>query len=149
MEEIVRAKIQKECEEGWVLAPFMMLPVHNLQITPVGVLTKKALGEYCLIPHLLYPCGELVNDVIPDELCSVRYTLFHQAVQVVRNCGLGAEMVKCDIKSVFHLLLVHPQDFELLGFSFEGNLYMDQALPMGAVFPVWHLKSLIHFLNRY
>lgn len=39
--------------------------------------------------------------------------------------GLGTEMAKCDIKSVFHLLPVHPQDFQLLGFSFEGKLYMD------------------------
>lgn len=40
-------------------------------------------------------------------------------------------MVKCNIKSAFHLLPVHTNDFELLGFYFEGVYYMDRALPMG------------------
>ncbi|XP_054843036.1 uncharacterized protein LOC129334764 isoform X1 [Eublepharis macularius] len=40
-------------------------------------------------------------------------------------------MAKCDIKSAFRLLPVHPGDFELLGFAFEGKYYMDRALPMG------------------
>lgn len=38
--------------------------------------------------------------------------------------------VKCDIK-VFFLLLVHGEDFKLLGFVFKGQYYMDQVLVIG------------------
>lgn len=50
---------------------------------------------------------------------------------MVRSCGIGAEMAKCDIKSAFWLLPIHPNDFELLGFTFDGEFYMNRALPMG------------------
>ena len=39
----------------------------------------------------------------------------------------GAELGKCNIKSAFQLLHVHPTDFDLLGFSFEGSFYMDRG----------------------
>lgn len=61
----------------------------------------------------------------------MRYTSFDQAVNTVHRCGSGAWMAKADIKSAFHLLPVHPKDFQLLGFSFEGMFFMDRALPMG------------------
>lgn len=44
---------------------------------------------------------------------------------------LQEELAKCVIKPTFHLLLVHPNDFELLGFTFGGQFYMDRALLMG------------------
>lgn len=68
---------------------------------------------------------------MPEHFCSVKYTSFDQAAAVVRGCGVGAEMAKCDIKSAVCLLPVHSDDFELLGFSFQGEFYMDRALPMG------------------
>ncbi|XP_054843457.1 uncharacterized protein LOC129335043 [Eublepharis macularius] len=166
MEEVVRAKIAKECAEGRVLGPFPSPPVPCLRVSPLGVVPKKAAGEFRLIHHLSYPRGSSVNDAIPEHLCSVRYTSFDQAVKVVRRCGVGAEMAKCDIKSAFRLLPVHPDDFELLGFSFEGQFYMDRALPMGcsiscasferfSSFLEWALKHRLrcfdacHYLDDY
>ncbi|XP_054839956.1 uncharacterized protein LOC129332750 [Eublepharis macularius] len=131
MEAVVREKISKECAEGRVLGPFSMPPVPCLRVSPLGVVPKKAPGEFRLIHHLSFPKGASVNDAIPEELCSVRYTSFDQAVKVVRRCGVGALMAKCDIKSAFRLLPVHPDDVDLLGFSFEGQYYVDRALPMG------------------
>lgn len=54
-----------------------------------------------------------------------------QAIRVVRGCGLDALMAKADIVSTVRLLPVHPDDFCLLGFQFNGSLYLDKALPMG------------------
>ena len=34
-------------------------------------------------------------------------------------------------KSAFRLLPVHPNDFDLLGFSINGDLYYDKCMPMG------------------
>ncbi|XP_053106618.1 uncharacterized protein LOC128325152 isoform X1 [Hemicordylus capensis] len=131
MEAVVQRKIHKEVSLGRVLGPFDELPLPDLRISPLGVVPKKASGEYRLIHHLSFPHGSSVNDGIPEGLCSVKYTSFDQAVQVVRSCGRGALMAKCDIESAFRLLPVHPADFNLVGFAFQGQFYIDRALPMG------------------
>lgn len=92
---------------------------------------RKPPSDFRLIHHLSHSKAGSVNDGIPEQLCSVWYTSFDQAVAVVREYGISVEMAKCDINSAFRLLPVHPDDFELLGFYFEGSYYMDRALPMG------------------
>lgn len=94
MEEVVMQKIKKECSEGRVLGPFCELPVPNLRISPLGVVPKKAAGEFRLIHHLSYPHGESGNDAIPADLCTVRYMSFNQALGVVRHCRWAAELEK-------------------------------------------------------
>ena len=36
---------------------------------------------------------------------------------MVRKCGVGVELAKGVVKSVFNILLVHPLDFNLVGFK--------------------------------
>lgn len=84
----------------------------------------------------------------------------------MRGCGRGAELAKCDIKSAFRLLPVHPADFDLLGFAFDGKFYVDRALPMGcsiscsafecfSSFLEWALRdrvghdSTVHYLDDF
>ena len=44
--------------------------------------------------------------------------------------GPLAELGKVDIKNAFRLLPIHPGDFELLGFKFRNEYYIDKFLPM-------------------
>lgn len=94
-----------------------------------------------------YPKGASLNDGIPEHLCSVRYTSFDQAVSVVHDCGVGAGMAKCDIKSAFCLLPVHHDDFELLGFAFQGEFYKDRVLPIGCSVSCAAFVKLSSFLE--
>ncbi|XP_053105446.1 uncharacterized protein LOC128324664 isoform X1 [Hemicordylus capensis] len=166
LEQVVRAKIDKEVQEGRVLGPFPHPPLPSFRVSPLGVVPKKAKGEYRLIHHLSFPAGGSVNDAIPHQLCSVKYTTFEAAVEMVREQGKGALMGKCDIKSAFRLLPVHPDDFDLLGFSFEGSYYIDRALPMGcsiscsaferfSSFLEWAVReragltSVVHYLDDF
>lgn len=82
------------------------------------------------LPHSS-PFSQLVNDAILHDLCSFRYTSFDEEVAMVHHCDLGATLGKCNIKSASRLLPVHPEDFEFLGFSFQGHFYMERTLPMG------------------
>lgn len=84
----------------------------------------------------------MVNDSIPEQLCMVRYTLFDQAVKVV--CS---KMAKCDIKSAFLLLPMHPKDFKLLRFCFEGQIYMERALLMGCFVSCAVFEAFSSFLD--
>lgn len=40
-------------------------------------------------------------------------------------------MAKLDIKSAYRLLAVHPEDRPLLGFEWQGALFVDGMLPFG------------------
>ena len=41
-------------------------------------------------------------------------------------------MAKTDIKDAFRIIPIHPDDYKLLGFSWQGAFYHDKCLPMGA-----------------
>lgn len=128
LEYIVQAKIDKELHEGRMVGPFGTLPIP---ISPLGMVPKKALGEYRLIHHLFYPQKDSVNDGIPDELAMLHYSSFDSAIQMLASCGQAVLMGKYDKKLAFHLLPMHPENFDLLEFTFDGQLYVDMALSMG------------------
>ena len=129
-QHIVKQKIQKEVQEGRVAGPFEHRPLPNLRISPLGLVPKKG-GDFRLIHHLSYPQGNSVNDFIEPELCSVNYTKFDKAVQMIQQLGKGALLGKADIKSAFRLIPIRPEDFDLLGFKFDEKFYFDKALPFG------------------
>ena len=129
--EIVRQKISKELEAGRIGGPYDEPPFTNFRVSPLGLVPKKEEGEFRLIHHLSYPSGDSVNDHIDPKLCSVQYTSFDKAIEMVQKLGPGALLAKADIKSAFRLLPVSPSDFELLGFKFEGKYYFDKCLPFG------------------
>lgn len=128
---VVAAKLQKEVDEGRIAGPFYDWPVDDLIISPLGVVPKKEQGEFRMIHHLSWPEGQSVNDFIADADSRVLYASVDDAVRLVRVCGQGAELAKCDVKSAFRLLLIHPADFSLLGMQFVGAIYVDKVLPMG------------------
>lgn len=92
----------------------------------------------------------------------------HPLIQVsmLKACTIGAKLAKCDINSAFCLLLMNPEDFELLGFFFEGGYYVERALAMGcsifcaafelfSFFLEWALKRkvrsppIVHYLDGF
>ncbi|XP_078500441.1 uncharacterized protein LOC144755420 [Lissotriton helveticus] len=111
--------------------PFDDWPLENLIISPIGVVPKKEPGQYRLIQHLSWPEGASVNDFIGAESASVSYSSVDVAMSLVVKAGPLAQMAKCDIKSAFRLLPVHPEDWSLLGIHFHGKWYVDKALPLG------------------
>ena len=129
---IVHAKISKEVSLGRVKGPFPQQPFPVMKISPIGIVPKKAPGEYRLIHHLSYPKGKSVNDFIDKTFASVHYTTFDDAVDCLIRVGPGCFMSKTDIDSAFRLIPVHPNDHPLLGFQFQGLYYHDSCLPFGA-----------------
>ncbi|XP_067318612.1 uncharacterized protein [Anolis sagrei] len=147
MPEVLSGKIAKELAAGRIAGPFLAPPLDNFRVSPLGVVPKKAPGEFRLIHHLSYPRGASVNDAIPPELCSVKYASFDHAVSLVQAKGPGALMAKCDIQSAFRLLPVHPDDFNLLGFKFNGLWYFDKAMPMGCAISCAAFETFSSFLE--
>jgi len=131
--DVVKIKLRKELDLGRIVGPFRHRPLKNLQCSPLGLVPKKQPGEFRLIHHLSYPQGQSINDFIDERLCRVKYASFDEAVDMVAKLNLAGPvfMAKLDIKSAFRILPVNPLDFELLGFKFLGQYYVDRCLPMG------------------
>lgn len=123
--------INKELELGRVAGPFASIPFPNLQVSPLGLVPKHNPGEFRLIHHLSYPEGLSINAHIPRDLCTVQYQTIDTAIAAIKNIGVGALLAKTDLESAYKQVPVHPSDFELLGFSIDGQFYFDKTLPFG------------------
>ena len=129
--EFVSQKIQNNLQMGHILGPYKTPPPSTI-ISPIGLVPKKEEGQYRLIHDLSYPEGDSVNDYIPPAYSTVQYETFDHFVTLLLSLPKGALMAKADIKSAFRILPVRPQDYNLLGFMWDGNFYMDKRMPMGA-----------------
>lgn len=144
---MVREKISKELALGRIAGPFTSPPMSTFRVSPIGVVPKKAIHEYRLIHHLSYPDNLSVNDFIDQNLCSVQYTKFDEAVSMVQKLGKNTMCAKSDIQSAFRLLRVWPGDFDQLGFKFEGLYYFDKCLPMGCAISCALFEKFSSFLQ--
>lgn len=144
--EELKLKIGKEVELGRIAGPFKTLPISNLQISPIG-LVPKSNGGWRLITHLSYPNAGGINQFIDPEHCTVKYTSFDRVVEMLSQIGRGAKMGVLDIKNAFRLLRVHPGDFDLLGFKFDNEFYIDKCLPMGCARSCRIFESFSSFIH--
>lgn len=54
---------------------------------------------------------------------------------MVRALDNDVFLAKCDMGSAFWFLLVHPDGFNIWGFTFEGGFYFNKAAPVMAPLP--------------
>lgn len=127
-------------------APFQTNQYPTYEFSPIGIVPKSG-GSWRLITHLSYPEMNSVNHFIDPEDCSVAYTSLDQVLQEVARLGKGTVLAKMDIKSAFRLMIINPGDFDLLGFKFEGNYYIDKCLPMGCAISCNLFEKISTFLQ--
>lgn len=130
--DMVTVKLQIELDAGRIKGPFNCPPLSELRISPIGLVPKKAPGQFRLIHHLSFPEGASVNDFIDPDLATVVYSSFDDAIDKLLELGQGALFSKTDIDSAFRLIPIHPDDHHVLGFKFNNKYYYDTCLPMGA-----------------
>ena len=136
-------------------------------ISPLGLIPKSEPGKFRVIHDLSFPKGDSVNSGIPKESCSVSYEDYDYLVSLLTSVGQGCFIAKADIKAAFRIIPVHPSDYHLLGFTFEGHYYYyDKWLPMGCsisckVFEqfscalqwilqsIFHVKTMSHILDDF
>ena len=95
----VTDKLNKEVLSGQIIVPFDMPPFENFQISPLGLVPKKAPGAFRLIYHLSFPEGSSVNDGISRELASVHYASIDDAIKKISSLGVGCFLAKTDINT--------------------------------------------------
>ena len=140
-------RLAKEIAKGGVAGPFQSRPMPTLRVSPLGVVPKKTEGEFRVNHHLSYPTKNSVNDYIDDALCSVNYTKFDEAINMVHRLGRGAFFAKSGIKSATRLLPIWSGDFELLGFKFDNCYYFEKCLPFGCSISCSAFEKFSSFLE--
>lgn len=111
-------------------------------------MVAKKDGGWRVITHLSYPPNWSVNDFINPEICKVKYSLFDKVVEMISALGSNVLCAKMDINQAFHLLVVHPADFGLLGIFFGGKYYINKCLPEGCSIASALIEKFATFLHR-
>ncbi len=75
--------------------------------------------------------GQSVNTNIPREFASVQYSTIKEAIELIQKHGRDCYLAKSDIKSTFRIVPLHPSQYHLMGFTWEGKYYYDKCLAMG------------------
>ena len=81
---------------------------------PNGNGPERACPRKVEVDNRPLPCAS-VNNSIQCDLCSLRYTSVEIVATAAQRLGVGALLAKIYIKSMYHLVPVHPLDCPLLG----------------------------------
>ena len=129
---VVHKKLEKEFKLGRIAGPYDEIPFKNFVCSPLGLVPKKTSGEFRIIHDLSFPKDQSMNSFIPQQNSTVQYESIDNVIHLVKNFGPYSLMAKTDIEDGFRNIPIHPADYHLLGFQWEGQYYFDKCLPMGA-----------------
>ena len=85
--ETVMGKITSDISAKRVKDSFKETTFQELKISQIGIVPKKAPGQYRLIHHLSCPNGTSVNDFVGPAFASVKYASFYDAVEFLVKLG--------------------------------------------------------------
>ncbi|XP_062593507.1 uncharacterized protein LOC134254984 isoform X1 [Saccostrea cucullata] len=129
---VIQEFINCGIESGRIAGPFPSPPFPQFVSSPLGVVPKSEPGKFRVIHDLSFPKHNSVNFMIPEENSKVKYDSLDVVTDLLREFGHGALMAKTDIQDAFRIIPIHPDDYKLLGFSWNNRFYHDKCLPMGA-----------------
>lgn len=130
--DVVTANLADEVSKGHTMGPFLTPPFKNFQVSPIGLVPKKHSDKFCMIFHLSFPKSGISSIYfIEKDDFSLQYITIDNAIAAIQKFGPGCYLGKTDIESVFRLIPVHLDDWELLGMFWNGQYYFDKVLPFG------------------
>ena len=127
--EVVREYIEKELEAGRVKR--VADQGSRIHISPFGVIPKKEQGKWRLIVDLSHPRDHSINDGVDEGASSLAYVSVDNLAETILGLGRGTLMGKCDVKSAYRNIPVYPGDAGWLGLKWDGEVFVDTALPFG------------------
>lgn len=128
---VIAAKLSYELSLGRIAGPFSSPPFPNFITSPLGLVPKRNSSDFRIIHDLSFPLNNSVNSHIDQGLKSVSYETLDVCIEILLSIGKGALIAKADLKEAFRIIPIHPEDYRLLGFQWDGNYYFDKCLPMG------------------
>lgn len=134
---VIDKEIMDELALKRMAGPFTVDEVKSMfpfiRTSPMAAVPKSD-GGWRIIDDLTAGDDESpsVNAHIPDEAAKVNYMHFDSAVQRIRSLGRGCWLAKVDWKAAFRQIVVHKDDWPLLGLQWRNRVFVRLVLPFGA-----------------
>ena len=132
-------KVMTEVKAYRYAGPFKKVPFRHFIQSPIGLVPKDKGKKTRLIFHLSYPKnGMSVNSCIPDDLCSVKYPDFMDAVSMCMDAGALYYCAKSDMSMAFRNIPLNRKSWCFLVLKAthpvtkEIFYFVDKCLPFGA-----------------
>ena len=126
------------------------------RISPIDSIPKKGSEDRRVILNLSYPPegGASVNDAVSKDHylgqpTDLKYPTVDSLVDLIHEIGVGAALIKVDLRKYFRQVYYDPGSIHLVGFRVGKELYWDISLSMGlriACYIAQRLSSAIIFL---
>ncbi len=129
--EQVQELIDSRIQQGIIAGPYKD-PPPGIILSPLAAIPKKEANVIRLIHNLSYPYGNSVNSHTDREFCTVEYETLDTCLEIIHRLGQGTKVAKVDIENAYNTILMHPNSFKFLGFSWNSLFYFGLTLPMGA-----------------
>ena len=131
----IRAYLAKESELGAMAGPFS-IPPFPTHTSPLMTRPKKSSIDRRVIVDLSFPPEGSVNAGTPLEtFLGEHYKLtlptIDNIVALIKVAGPGSFLYNRDLARAYRQLRSDPGDWDLLGITWEGNIYIDLAIPFG------------------
>ena len=110
-------------EYNSVCFPFGVSFRTNQWYVPAMTITKFNVIVAVFLLHLGYGDGDWNGNG------KITYETLNDAVRLEAQAGNGAAMMKRDVKSAICQVSIHPCDYWLLLFEWDGNFFSDLFLP--------------------
>ena len=141
-------KVMKEVKAERYAGPYEAIPFEYYIQPPIGLVPRDGGKNTRLIFHLSYPRGKgsSVNANTPEELCTVKYPDFNEAIQIYIRQGKGCYIAKSDMQSAFRNLGIKRKHWKYLIMKavppIDGKTYyfVDKCLPFGASISCSHFQ---------
>ena len=133
----VKKYIDTEIAHNALIGPFDVPPFQPwTRINPLMTRPKKDSDDMRVILDLSFPDGCSVNSSIPgNELDGADFKLRLPTPKLLadkmRELGPGCLLYKVDLSRAYRQLRSDPLDWPLLGIQWEGQTYIDTAIPFG------------------
>ena len=143
-------KVIKEVKLKRYAGPFKEPPFKFFIQSPIGLVPKDNGNDTRLIFHLSHPrgTGTSVNANTPEELCTVKYPDFSEAIRLCMREGKSCKISRSDMSAAFRNLCMSPASWKFLLMAaespFDGQLYwfVDKALPFGSSISCSHFQRV-------
>jgi len=130
--KVVDEKIKAELHAGRISGPYTMPPLKNFKCSPLSLREKSVPNTFRLLHNLSYPYDHrAVNFNIKRENSSVQYETLLAAIDIIQNSTPTPYLSKSDVAEAFRIIPLHPSQYNLTGFEWEGLYYYDKVLPQG------------------
>lgn len=140
-EEIAKTIFKRVVVEGSCIGPFNVIATAYFRASPLFTVPKDK-SKLRVIHNLSSPQGRSINTFIDKRFFNMMCVRIESAIAAVLRVGKGALMFKRDWHQAYRNIHIWPGDFELCGFEFRRQYFMDTRLAFG-------LSSSAYIFCRY